>query len=84
MARFCPLRAFILDLGGGGWGFAGPFYFVQDCRRNLEATGAVEANLRPFSFGRIRRADSLTARGRHLGIFWVGMCRPGLQIGTPF
>ena len=19
-----------------------------------------------------------------LGIFWVGMCRPGLQIGTPF
>ena len=20
----------------------------------------------------------------HLGIFWVGMCRPGLQIGTPF
>ena len=24
------------------------------------------------------------ARGGHLGIFWVGMCRPGLQIGTPF
>ena len=24
----------------------------------------------------------LIARG-HLGIFWVGMCRPGLQIGTP-
>ena len=23
------------------------------------------------------------ARGGHLGIFWVGMCRPGLQIGTP-
>ena len=22
--------------------------------------------------------------GRHLGIFGVGMCRPGLQIGTPF
>ena len=21
--------------------------------------------------------------GWHLGIFWVGMCRPGLQIGTP-
>ena len=20
----------------------------------------------------------------HLSIFWVGMCRPGLQIGTPF
>ena len=20
----------------------------------------------------------------HLVIFWVGMCRPGLQIGTPF
>ena len=24
------------------------------------------------------------ARGGHLGIFWVGMCRPGLQIGIPF
>ena len=23
-------------------------------------------------------------RGGHLGIFWVGMCRQGLQIGTPF
>ena len=22
--------------------------------------------------------------GGHLGIFWVGMCRPGLQIGTPY
>ena len=22
--------------------------------------------------------------GGHLGIFWVGLCRPGLQIGTPF
>ena len=22
--------------------------------------------------------------GGHLGIFWVGMCRPGFQIGTPF
>ena len=29
MARFCPSRRFILDLGG--WGFAVPFYFVQDC-----------------------------------------------------
>ena len=33
MARFCPSRGFILDLGGGGggWGFSVPFYFVQDC-----------------------------------------------------
>ena len=30
MARFCPSRGFILDLGG--WGFAVPFYFFQDCR----------------------------------------------------
>ena len=22
--------------------------------------------------------------GGHLGIYWVGMCHPGLQIGTPF
>ena len=31
MARFYPSRGFILDLGVGGWGFAVPFYFVQDC-----------------------------------------------------
>ena len=35
MARFCPLRGFILDFwgggGAGGWGFAVQFYFVQDC-----------------------------------------------------
>ena len=32
------------------------------------------------------RIPVVEARGRggHLGIFWVGMCRPGLQIGTPF
>ena len=33
------------------------------------------------------RALGFLARGRgggHLGIFGVGMCRPGLQIGTPF
>ena len=28
--------------------------------------------------------DKWDTRGGHLGIFWVGMCRPGLQIGTPF
>ena len=22
--------------------------------------------------------------GGYLGIFWVGLCRPGLEIGTPF
>ena len=36
MARFCPSRGFILDLGGG-WGFAVPFYFVQDCSSNRSA-----------------------------------------------
>ena len=29
IARFRPSRSFILDLGG--WWFAVPFYFVQDC-----------------------------------------------------
>ena len=33
MASFCPSRGFIIDWGGGGGGcgFAVPFYFVQDC-----------------------------------------------------
>ena len=31
-----------------------------------------------------RLLTGVTPRGGHLGIFWVGMCRPGLQIGTPF
>ena len=29
MARFCPSRGLILDLGGRG--FSVPFYFVQGC-----------------------------------------------------
>ena len=38
MARFCPSRGFILDLGGG-WEFAVPFYFVQDyrCPRHIQS-----------------------------------------------
>ena len=45
MARFCPSRGFILDLGGG-WGFAVPFYFVQDCSQ----IGAVFIIKRPVMF----------------------------------
>ena len=35
---------------------------------------------------RLESAIRAQARGGggHLGIFWAGMCRPGLQIGTPF
>ena len=32
----------------------------------------------------LERGEWDQPRGGHLGIFWVGMCRPGLQIGTPF
>ena len=32
----------------------------------------------------LNRVLSPRGGGGHLGIFWVGMCRPGLQIGTPF
>ena len=28
--------------------------------------------------------SSRGGEGGHLGIFWLGMCRLGLQIGTPF
>ena len=31
-----------------------------------------------------RQATEVGPGGGHLGIFWVGMCRPGFQIGTPF
>ena len=30
------------------------------------------------------RAAKHPGGGGHLGILWVGMCRPGLRIGTPF
>ena len=29
------------------------------------------------------QSDAVNPRGGHLGIFWVGMGRPELQIGTP-
>ena len=35
MARF----GFILDLGGGAWGFAVPFYSVQNCNYKQEGGG---------------------------------------------
>ena len=28
--------------------------------------------------------NTIDPQGGHLGIFWVGECRPVLQIGTPF
>ena len=42
-----------------------------------------------WNVGRMIRAQSRRwpgspGGGGHLGILWVGMCRPGLQIGTPF
>ena len=42
----------------------------------------VEENLRLHVSS--ERVFSIPWGGGHLGIFWVGMCRPGLQIGTPF
>ena len=32
----------------------------------------------------VTRTEPPEGGGGHLGIFWVGMCRPVLQIGTPF
>ena len=32
----------------------------------------------------IAYCNSTSRGGGHLGIFWVGMCHPGLQRGTPF
>ena len=49
-----------------------------------------ESTSTPLSFiwssPQVQRTRLSAARGggRHLGIFWVGMCRPGLQIRTPF
>ena len=41
-----------------------------------------------FMLGMRKRArggsEERKSPGGHLGIFWVGMCRPGLLIGTPF
>ena len=37
-----------------------------------------------FNVDGFRTFHAPAPRGGHLGIFWVGMCRPGLQIGTPF
>ena len=52
-----------------------------------ESTTELAISIRENAIGKkhnIRKQRTVTARGGHLGIFWVGMCRPGLQIGTPF
>ena len=32
----------------------------------------------------LKKSEEFQSRGGHLGIFWVGVCCPGLQIGTLF
>ena len=46
-----------------------------------ELENVVEASL---LLGHLRFQNTGWTPGGHLGIFWVGMCSPGLQIGTPF
>ena len=42
MARFCPSRGFILDLGG--WGFPVPFYFVRRSEKGVVESLALRLN----------------------------------------
>ena len=52
--------------------------------RKISATATVVCITAVFSFVTQLSSSLKTAPGGHLGIFWVGMCRPGLQISTPF
>ena len=54
---------------------------------NQDVSRAVtlQRKIRDFSQSRSIFDPGTNSRGGgHLGTFWVGMCRPGLQIGTPF
>ena len=52
---------------------------------SLQPAIAVHNSFRKFSISTlVKTTHNTTIPGGYLGIFWVGMCRPGLQIGTPF
>lgn len=49
-----------------------------------ERTGARVSLTFPVNSKRPATQATTDPGGGHLGIFWVGMCLPGLQIGTLF
>ena len=63
-------------------------FFYTDPSAELQVAQArikeLEAHLLTQKAEVILEPKGCYPRGGHLGIFWVGMCRPGLQIGTPF
>ena len=60
--------------------------FVAKTQTSLLAKHPYRRGERLFSPKQLSFFSMSQARGgeAHLGIFWMGMCRPGLQIGTPF
>ena len=63
-----------------------PFVVIQTFCHHGNVTSHFSSLLLPlktaYDFDKALKAR-VGGRG-HLGIFWAGMCRPGLQIGTAF
>ena len=55
----------------------------QDHRHLLNLITSDNAGEVPFKIPVLMQME-ISGGGGHLGIFWVGMCCPVLQIGTPF
>ena len=56
-----------------------PSITITICRACFSSSKIIERDILL-----IRRACLYSGGGGQSGFFWVGMCLPGLQIGTPF
>ena len=53
--------------------------FIDQTKRKLSLYHLLKKTELTFKLQRTANSRG----GGHLGIFWVGMCRPGFQIGAP-
>ena len=54
--------------------------FIDQTKRKLSLYHLLKKTELTF---KLQRTANSRGEGGHLGIFWVGMCRPGFQIGAP-
>ena len=61
---------------------AKPYFFLNEI--NKKGLPGIYSAATPTDGSDQPSLRSMKPGGGHLDIVWVGMCRPGLQIGTPF
>ena len=84
----CADPGFFQRRVGGGGGGVSIYALIISRSYTLVSTSLMICAVHVVKYRKIPKINPgaciFPRGGGHLGIFWVGMCRPGLQIGTPF